>query len=372
MNGRRRFLALLKKETLQIVRDPSALLIAVVLPLILLFLFGEGISLDSNKIALGLVVERESQPAQGLAAAFRASRFFTVHEARDRRELEGELVAGRLRAMVVIPASFGMDFAAAPDSAGIQIIADGSNPNTAKFAANYAKGVWQSWSAQARSEIGAPAPLLSVEPRVWFNPELKSRYFLVPGSIAIIMTLIGTLLTALVVAREWERGTMEAMMATPIGVAELLAGKLIPYFVLGLASMTVCTVIAVALFEVPVRGSYFALLVIASAFLLPSLGQGLLISAAAKNQYVAAQAAMLSGFLPAMLLSGFIFEIDSMPRVIQWISYLVPARYLIPCLQSVFVAGDIWSLFLPNIAVMLLIGGLLLALAAKNTKKRLD
>jgi len=187
-----------------------------------------------------------------------------------------------------------------------------------------------------------------------------------------VMTLIGTLLTALVIAREWERGTMEAMMATPVSVAQLLAGKLIPYYVLGLASMSVCTAIAVTLFDVPMRGSIIALFVIATAFLLPALGQGLLISAVAKNQYVAAQAAMLSGFLPAMLLSGFIFEIDSMPQIIQWISYVVPARYLIPCLQSVFLADDIWSLFLPNIAVMVIIGALFFAAAIRNTRKRLD
>ena len=370
--GARRFFALIRKESLQIVRDPSTILVAVVLPLVLLFLFGFGISLDANKIKIGVVVERDTQPAYALASAFRVSPFFDVVNARDRRALEGELVAGRLKGIVVIPDDFGTRFALAPDDAVLQVLADGSNPNTARFVTNYARGVWRTWMKQTMEETGGALPLLRTEPRFWFNPELKSRHFLVPGSIAIVMTLIGTLLTALVIAREWERGTMEAMMATPISVAQLLAGKLIPYYVLGLASITVCTAIAVTVFDVPLRGSIFALFVIATAFLLPALGQGLLISAVAKNQYVAAQAALISGFLPAMLLSGFIFEIDSMPTVIQWISYVVPARYLIPCLQSVFLAGDLWPLFLPNIGVMALMGVVLFAAALRNTKKRLD
>ncbi len=368
----RRFAALLRKESLQIVRDPSSILIAVVLPLILLFLFGYGISLDATRVKIGIAIESNSAPANALASAFRISPYFDAVGARDRRELESEMVAGRLKGIVVIPAEFGENFARSPETATIQIIADGSNPNTARFVTNYARGVWGNWQRQMLAETGGREALVRTEARVWFNPELKSRYFLVPGSIAIVMTLIGTLLTALVVAREWERGTMEAMMATPVGVLQLLAGKLIPYYVLALASMSVCTIIATLLFDVPMRGSVFALFVIATAFLFPALGQGLLISAVTKNQFVAAQAALLSGFLPAMLLSGFIFEIDSMPVVIQWISYIVPARYLIPCLQTVFLAGDIWSLFLPNIGQMLLIGSVLFVAAVRNTRKRLD
>jgi ABC-2 type transport system permease protein len=368
----RRFVALLRKESVQIVRDPSSILIAVVLPLILLFLFGYGISLDASRVKIGLAMESSSAPAMALATAFRISPFFETVNALDRRELESELVAGRLKGIVVIPENFGEAYARAPETVTIQVIADGSNPNTARFVTNYARGVWANWQRQTLVEIGGNEPLIQTEARVWFNPELKSRYFLVPGSIAIVMTLIGTLLTALVVAREWERGTMEAMMATPIGVVQILAGKIIPYYVLALTSMSVCTAIATLLFDIPLRGSVPALFLVATAFLFPALGQGLLISAVTKNQFVAAQAALLSGFLPAMLLSGFIFEIDSMPKIIQWISYAIPARYLIPCLQSVFLAGDIWSLFLPNIGVMVLIGSVFFIAAMRNTKKRLD
>jgi ABC-2 type transport system permease protein len=207
---------------------------------------------------------------------------------------------------------------------------------------------------------------------MWFNPELKSRYFLVPGAIAVIMTMVGTLLTALVVAREWERGTMEAIMATPVSMAEFLASKLIPYFVLGLGAMVMCTLVAIFAFDVPFRGSPVALLLIASAFLVPALGQGLLISAATKNQFVASQIALLSAFLPSFLLSGFLFEIASMPTFIQAITYAVPARYLIPSLQTVFVAGDQWGLFVRDIAAMLCFGAVFFALTFRATRKRLD
>jgi ABC-2 type transport system permease protein len=367
----RRFTALLIKEAVQIVRDPSSILIAFVLPLILLFLFGYGVSLDANAVKIGLAVEASSEPAQSLASAFRASRFFEVTAAHDRRALEPLMVAGKIRGIVVIPAEFGENAARDLRSARIQVLADGSDPNTAKFVENYAQGVWSNWAVQ-RLPGGRAPQAVSLEPRFWFNPELRSRYFLVPGCIAIVMTLVGTLLTALVVAREWERGTMEAMMATPISTMELLLGKLIPYFVLGLGAMALCTALGVLLFDVPLRGSILALLAISSAFLLPSLGQGLLISAATKNQFVASQVALLSGFLPAFLLSGFIFEIPSMPKVIQLITYIVPARYLIPSLQSVFLAGDIWPLFLQNIAAMLGIGAVFVFFAARTTRKSLE
>lgn len=367
----RRFSALLVKEFVQIVRDPSSILIAFVLPMILLFLFGYGVSLDANAVKIGVVVEASSAPAEGLAAAFRASRFFEVTQSRDRRALEPLMIAGHIHGIVVIPAAFGENAAHDIRAARIQVLTDGSDPNTAKFVENYAQGVWSNWAMQ-RLPGGRAPQAVSLEPRFWFNPELRSRYFLVPGCIAIVMALVGTLLTALVVAREWERGTMEAMMATPITTMELLLGKLIPYFVLGLAAMALCTALGVFLFGVPLRGSFLALVAISAAFLIPALGQGLLISAATKNQFVASQAALMSGFLPAFLLSGFIFEIPSMPKVIQAVTYIVPARYLIPSLQTVFLAGDIWPLFLKNIAAMLGIGAVFLVLAARTTRKSLE
>lgn len=366
----RRLAALVRKETYQVIRDPSSILIAFVLPLILLFLFGYGVSLDATRTRIGIVVETMTPLTQDLAASFAGSRYFEVRQGRDRREFEDALVIGEVRGIVVIPATFASDFAA-HNSPQVQVIVDGTDPNTANFVQGYAQGVVATWMRQRASETPREAAGITVEQRFWFNPELTSRYFLVPGSIAIVMTLIGTLLTALVVAREWERGTMEAMMATPVTAFELLAGKIIPYFILAMASMTLCVLVAVVLFGVPFRGSLLALYAISAAFLLPALGQGLLISAATRNQFLASQLALLSAFLPAFLLSGFLFEIGSMPVIIQWISLIVPARYLIPSLQTVFLAGDIWPLFFRNIAILLFAGFVFLGLAARSTVKRL-
>jgi ABC-2 type transport system permease protein len=368
----RRFAALLRKESYQIIRDPSSILIAFVLPLILLFLFGYAVSLDATRTQIGVVLEAPTPGARDLAASFEASRYFDVRIDRDRRDFEEDLVLGRIKGIVVIPSTFAADHQKHGTPAQIQVVVDGSDPNTANFVANYSDGVLASWASLNAASTGAKPATINVQQRFWFNPELTSRFFLVPGSIAIVMTLVGTLLTALVVAREWERGTMEAIMATPVTAAELLAGKVLPYFILALISMTLCVLIAVFLFGVPFRGSIWALYALSAAFLCPALGQGLLISAATKNQFLASQLALLSAFLPGFLLSGFLFEIDSMPKIIQWISIIVPARYLIPSLQTVFLAGDIWPLFLRDIAIMLFEGAILLLLAARTTQKRLS
>ena len=213
---------------------------------------------------------------------------------------------------------------------------------------------------------------IDVQSRVWFNQVVESRWFLVPGAIAIIMTMIGTLLTALVLAREWERGTMEALISTPARIVEILVGKLIPYFLLGLAATIFASLIAIHVFGVPLRGSWPALLLLSAAFMVPALGQGLVISAVTRNQFVASQLALFTGFLPAFLLSGFLFEIDSMPVPIRLLTYIVPARYFIVALQTVFLAGDVWSLFLPNLAAMLAIGGIFFGIATLKTRKSLD
>ncbi|NLS07814.1 ABC transporter permease [Rhizobium sp. P32RR-XVIII] len=369
-NRTRRFAALVRKESLQVIRDPSSILIAFVLPLILLFLFGYGVSLDTTRTHVGLVIEEMTPLTNDLAASFQGSRYFLVTTGRDRRLFEEDLVLARLRGIIVIPADFTRNYAAG-NRPQVQVIVDGSDPNTANLVQNYVQGAVANWQLQRQSETELTGPPISVEQRFWFNPELTSRSFLVPGSIAIVMTLVGTLLTSLVVAREWERGTMEAMMATPVTAVELLAGKILPYFLLGLTAMTLCVVLAVFLFGVPFRGSVLALYALSAVFLIPALGQGLLISAATKNQFLASQLALITAFLPSFLLSGFLFEINSMPTAIQWITFIVPARYLIPSLQTVFLAGDIWPMFLHSIIAMSLIGSVFFLLAARSTRKRI-
>ena len=366
----RRFTAMLKKESLQIMRDPSTFLIAFLLPIMLLFLMGYGVNLDASSSRIGLSVQDDSEAAQSLAQTFSRSRYFDVRANGAMPDLKRQMVAGKIRGIVVIPQDFGRE--AARGGGRIQIITDGALPNTASFITAYAQGLQANWAMARATDMGrAPVSPIGVSNRFWFNPELASRNFLVPGAIAVVMTMIGSLLTALVVAREWERGTMEALMATPISMSELLLTKVVPYFLLGLGSMILCTLLAIFQFGVPFRGSIFALFAISSVYLIPALGQGLLISSVFKNQFVASQVALLTAFMPTLLLSGFVFEISSMPRPIQALTYLVPARYLIPQLTTVFLAGDEWRLFLPLMGILLVFGAVLFFLCVRATQRRI-
>lgn len=369
----RRIHALIKKEFYQIIRDSSSILISVLLPLILLFIYGYGVSLDANHIRIGLVMQDSSADAIRFEQSLQGSRFFDVQVVRSFEEISEQIIAGKVRGIVVVPSYFTQYLNREDEIAPIQVIADGSEPNTAAFVQNYVFGAWSTWLLQEKINQGlVNHDLVKLQPRYWYNEDLDSRNFLIPGSIAIIMTLIGTLLTALVIAREWERGTMEAMMATPVRVIELVIGKLIPYFLLGMGSMVLCVIVAVVIYEVPLRGSFFALTLSSGAFLFTSIQLGLLISIVSKNQFVASQISIITGFLPAFILSGFIFEISSMPKVIQWITQIIPARYFVSCLQTIFLVGDVWQLILPNTLAILVIGFVLLIICAKKFVKRLE
>ncbi len=373
----RRVTSLVHKELLQIGRDPSSYIIAGVLPLLLLFLFGFGVSLDLRRVPIAVVVEQATPESDSLLSSYRNSRFFSVEVAQHRRKVEDDLVAGRIKGVVVVAADFA-ERLGRDESAPVQILVDGSDPNTAQLVANYAQGVWSNWLEQeaiSRSNLLSLrqlTPLVSTEPRVWFNPELRSQNFLIPGSIAIIMTLIGTLLTALVVAREWERGTIEALMASPVGRSEFLLGKLIPYFLLGMGAMLLAATAAVLVFKVPYRGSIGMLLLVSTVYLATMLPLGLLISTLAKNQFVASQAALVVAFLPAFELSGFIFEIDSMPWPIRYLTCILPPRYFVSSLQTLFLAGDVAAVLVPNMLILCCGATLFSLLLVRNTRMRLE
>ena len=373
----RRVQGLVRKEMLQVRRDPSSYLIAGVLPLLMLFIFGYGVTLDLRRVPVAMVIEQATPEADSLLASFRNSPYFEVVLARDRRDVEDKLVAGRVKGVIVLAADFS-DRIGRGESAPVQVIVDGSDPNTAGLVLNYVEGVWANWLEQeaiARGDMvarPAMAPAVAIEPRYWFNPDVRSQNFLIPGSVAIIMTLIGTLLTALVVAREWERGTIEALMATPVGRAEFLLGKLIPYFLLGMAAMGLSVVAAVFIFNVPFRGSIPALLIVSATFLGTMLCLGLLISTLAKNQFAASQAALLAAFLPAFELSGFIFEIDAMPWPIRYLTYVLPPRYFVASLQTLFLAGDVMAVLVPDTLALAAIGSVLFALLVRATRMRLE
>lgn len=370
----RRLKALIVKEFFQMIRDPSSIMISVLLPLILLFIYGYGVSLDLNNLRVGLVMEDTSPDARSFAQSMIDSRYFDVTLSDKRSDFDKDITSGKIRGIVVIPSYFSQ-FRGRPESeiAPIQVIADGSEPNTASFIQNYVQGAWQSWLQQeAYSSNLRGLSLIQSQPRYWWNEELESRNFLLPGSLAIIMTLIGTLLTALVVAREWERGTMEALMSTPVTITEILIGKLIPYFILGMISMAMCVLITTLYYHVPFRGSIWLLAVVSSCFLFTALSVGLFISSLAKNQFVAAQASIVSSFLPAFILSGFVFEISSMPTPIRALTYVFPPRYFVSSLQTLFLVGDVPKLIIWNLIPMVFIGLVMVTLTGLKTVKRLD
>jgi ABC-2 type transport system permease protein len=364
-------LALVRKESFQIIRDPSAILIAFVLPMVLLFIFGYGVNLDNGTINLALVVKTSDRESSSLVTSFSNSSFFNVKVGRSIQEFKDSLSAGDIRGIAVVSEDFNQALAGQRKT-NLQLITDGSETNSAIFVRSFAEGAFNTWLGHFQTDLGTDAftPPISLEPRYWYNQELSSRNYLIPGSISIVMTLIGVILTALVISREWERGTMEAMMSTAVSIRLIILGKLVSYFILAMLSMLLSWAIAVFWYQVPFRGSMAALLTVSSVFMLGALGQGLLISTLCKNQFLSAQMALVSGFLPAFMLSGFVFETASIPDPLRIFSYIVPARYFVPCLQTLFLTGDVWPLFLRSMLFMAAIGLCFFALTAKLTVKR--
>jgi len=368
----RRLRGLLRKEFLQIWRDPSSLAIAFLLPAVLLFLFGYGVSLDASNVPLALVVQQPSALAASFTGAFAQSPSFSLRRYLTIQEAERAMTDREVQGVLWLPSDFDRR-ARSGGNSPIGVFVNGVDTNTARIVEGYVQQVWAGWIAAQAAEAGQAAPLpIALQPRVRFNPAVKSRDFLVPGLIAMIMTLSGALLTALVIAREWERGTMEALMVTRVTVREILVAKLIPYFLLGMGGMAATVAMGVLFFEVPLRGSLAALTATSSLFMLAALGMGLLISTVARSQFVAAQIAIIATFLPAFILSGFVFDINSMPWFVQIITHVVAARYFVAILQTTFLAGDVWSVILPNAAALIAMAAIFLGLARALARKRLD
>ncbi len=367
-----RLSGLVRKESLQIIRDPSSIAIAFVLPVMLLFLFGYGVSLDAKNIPVGIVVEQPDAATQSLSGSFEQSDYFSPFYFQTIQQAEKAMEQNTIQGIVWLKSDFARKLFS-PQEAVIAVRVNGVNSNQANLTLGYIRGTWLTWITQFAQARGVKMEMpIQLEHRVWFNPAVSSQLFLVPGIIAIIMTLIGTLLTAMVVAREWDRGTMEALFVTPLRSREFIAGKLIPYFVLGMASLFLNFGLAVWLFNVPFMGSFWLLVLTGSLYMLVSLAVGLLISVVSKNQFVAGQIAILTGFLPAFILSGFIFDINSMPTAIQLVTHIVPARYYVAILQTLFLAGDVWPVILSNIAALLVLLLIFSWLVARKTTKRLE
>jgi ABC-2 type transport system permease protein len=367
-----RLRGLVRKEFLQVVRDPSSIAIAFLMPVVLLLLFGYGVSLDARHVPIAIVVDVPDAETAAFVSELQGTEYFAPVFLSDTQTAERELLEGKVQGIVHLRRDFARQMKTGRGAA-IQVIVNGVDANYARLVLGYIEGAWSRWQqhrAEARGDaLRTPVQLQS---RVWFNSNLRSRDFLVPGLIAVIMTLIGALLTAMVMAREWERGTVEAMLVTPVRMREILLSKLITYFVLGIGGMLLSVAMAAWLFQVPLRGSFAVLLATSSLFLLVALGMGLLISTVTKNQFVAGQVAIITTFLPAFILSGFIFDIASMSWIVRSITRLLAARYFVAILQTVFLAGNVWPVILPNTLALLLMMLVLFALIRRKAPKRLE
>jgi ABC-2 type transport system permease protein len=341
----RRLKAVTKKELLHIVRDARSLYLALALPLVMLLLFGYALTLDVDRIPTYIYDQDGTPQSRELVDQFRGSRYFQIlGEIHDYKTVERGIDKNTILLGVVIPNDYSRHLLAG-EEADVQLLVDGSDSNTAGIALGYAQIIVQSYAAQLRSNTqirrGGQPLRIPVEPRirVWYNSDLKSKNFIVPGLIAVTMMIIAAMLSSLTIAREWENGTMEQLLSTPVRPGELVLGKLLAYFALGLADMFISIIVGVFIFQVPFRGNALFLFFTSCLFLFGALSWGIFISATARTQLQAYQLGMLSSFLPGYILSGFVYSLTNMPKAIQLISYVVPARYFVTILNGIFLKG---------------------------------
>ena len=372
-----RIVAMTRKEILQISRDPRSLLIILVIPLVQLLIFGYAVNLDVKHVPLCIFDRDGTQTSQDFLKHFQATDYFNIVRVSDGypdvvRNIDHNVCS----VAIVVPPQFAENLRSS-GQASVQAILDASDSNSASIGMGYAQAIVQSYSSelqiawQQERGVAPSAPKITFEPRTWFNEDLESMANLVPGVVAMVMAVVGAFLTSLTIAREWERGTMEQLISTPVGKLEIQIGKLLPYFVIGIADTAICTGTAVWWFGVPFRGSWIVLFGCSMLFLIVVLSLGYFISVTAKSQLGACQMALLATFLPTYLLSGFIFPIDQMPVVVQWITAVLPARYYVSILRNVFLKGAPVRLIAGDIFTLAGIAVVLVALATRSFEKRL-
>jgi len=366
-----RIKAIAKKELIQIWRDPLSLIIALLMPVIQLFIYGYAITFDVNNITTVVYDQDKSSLSRELVAQFKESGYFTLVAYVDNYDdIDAYLDSNRARVAITIPYDFSKKMRTG-NPAHVEVIIDGSDSNTATIAEGYVAAI--SLRYAQRITTRTVLPVMDPRTRVWFNPELKSRNFIIPGLIAVIMSVVVALLTSLTVAREWERGTMEQLISTPVKPSELIIGKLAPYFAIGFMDMVLAVLVGVTLFGVPLRGDIVLLVVLSSVFLFGTVSFGVLISIIAKrSQSVASQIAILSTMLPAFLLSGFLFAISNMPKPLQVITYIFPARYFVTILKGVFLKGSTLTLLWKEGIMLAMAGAIVFFLAIRKLHKRID
>ena len=372
-----RILAIARKEVLQIKRDSRSLLIVLLMPLMLMAVLGYGVNLDIKRLRV-LIFDREgSQASQHFAKRFQATEYFdVVGTVNNYRALADAIDDGVCQLGIVIPHDFS-EYLHDGRTVSVQALVDGTDQNTAQIAIGYAQSVVAAYEQSVESDyfgrkgLGTSPLALQIEARTWFNEDLESKNYIVPGVVAMVIAVVGALLTSLTIAREWERGTMEQLISTPVTALEIILGKLIPYFAIGLLDTFVCAVVAVWWFQVPFRGSLAVLVTCSGLFVIVILGLGFLISIRTRNQLAASQIGLLTAMLPSMLLSGFTFPIEQMPRAVQLVTYLVAARYFVVILKSVFLKGTgLAPLAAPGLALVLY-GTIIVALSVRSFHKTL-
>jgi ABC-2 type transport system permease protein len=371
MLNRKRLLAVSRKEVLQLRRDRRSLVLAFVLPVLLVVIFAYGISWDVDEIRTVVLDQDHSARSRALVETFRASGFFTLETVATPAEVDRRIDRGQAQLAVIIPPDFAANMGRGVP-ARVQAVVDGSDANTATIVLGYTQAVVQAYTRQLLQEKGlAASPAVQVESRVWYNEELVSRNMIVPGLVAVIMMIIAAMLTSLTIAREWERGTMEQLASTPVHRGEVVLGKLLPYLAIGLVDVVVASLLGVFLFGVPFRGSFVLLMVASTLFLIGALGLGMFISAATRSQLLATQVAMIVTFLPAFLLSGFMYAIEVMPRGLQLVTLLIPARYFVVVTRGIFLKGVGAEVLHTQVLLMIAFAALGLFLSVRVFKKEI-
>jgi ABC-2 type transport system permease protein len=381
----RRLVALTRKEFRQLLRDSSNLAIGILLPIVLILIFGYGLSLDVKDAPVAIVMEDTSPTAQDAVAGFQLSTAFKPIVVQSMHDAQQLMLERKVDGIIRIPADFSRSLNAGGATA--QVLVHGADASRASIIMNYANSALAQWSQRQADRMGASAArargasepgagpatgAVSVESRMWFNAANTSTWYLVPGLIVLIMTLVGAFLTALVMAREWERGTLEALFVTPVHPVEILLAKIIPYFCVGMLGLTLCLVAARFLFHVPMEGSLLIIILASMLYLFVAVGMGLVISSVTKNQFLASQVALISSFMPSLMLSGFLFDLRNVPVVIQIIGKILPATYFMELIKTLFLAGNVWPLILRNCAILACYAVLLLGIARAVTRKQLD
>jgi len=372
-----RIRAIAWKEALQIRRDLRSIIIVVAMPIILMLAFGYGVSFDIKHLPVYVFDRENSQQSRDLVQRFRSSEYFRVNRSVDNyRDLIHGVDSGDCQLGIVIPTNFSQKLREG-GPVSVQAIVDGTDGNSANVGMNYAEAVVLAYSQQVQLDWlrqkgqRTMDPPIVIAARTWFNEDLESLANIVPGVVAIVMAVVGTFLTSLTIAREWERGTMEQLISTPVTPLELMIGKLSPYLVIGLADTALCAAMGVWWFGVPFRGSVAVLFVSSTLFLMVVLSLGYLLSVALQSQLAASQASMIATFLPAFLLSGFIFPIDQMPALIQLVTHIIPARYFMSIIRSVFLKGTPIALLWEDMLALLIFATALVLVATRAFKKRL-